>query len=284
MAPDDDGTGAPPAPAPPPPAPAAAPDPQVPSGSIFDAAGEDDKPAAPAAPGDKPARPEWLAPEFWDDSAGQPRLEALAKSQRDLRARISRGEGKVPEKPDGYALPKVEGLGDGVVPPDDALWSAVRGAAHAAGITQTQLEALAKPYLEFAAKHRPPEADPQANEAAARAAAEQELAKLGPNGKQMVRDMGAWIRGLHAGGALTDGEAMALRSIGTAEGIRALAKLRERGGERAIPVEALQDGAMTQADAQRLLRDGFAKGDQALIDRGRRALADLDRAGMLRPQ
>ena len=111
-----------------------------------------------------------------------------------------------------------------------------------------------------------------------------ELAKLGPDGAAVVRDVSDWMRGLATRGLLSAEEHAALRQVGTAHGVRALAKLRELAGERPIPVTALDDGSATDADARRTLTEGYAKGDEALIARGRSMLAQLDKAGRLRPR
>jgi hypothetical protein len=254
-------------------APAAAP-------SIFDAVPT----AAPPAGADgKPARPEWLAEPFWDPVKGEPRLESLARSQADLRARVARGEGVLPEAPDGYALPAVEGLPDNYIPPADPVWTDVRSAAHKAGVTQTQMEAIVRPYLAHVARIRAeqPPADPAAQQAQQAEALRAEIGKLGSSGPQIVREIGGWIAGMEARGSLTAEEAAALRDVGTAAGVRALLKLRELGGEQAIPVTALDDAAMTEDEARRTLVEGYRANDQALLAKGRRALEALQKRGGL---
>lgn len=233
----------------------------------------------------KPQRPDNIPEQFWDSEKGEVRLAELGKSWLDLRTKVARGEGKIPDAPDGYALPAMEGMPEDLVPANDPVWTEVRAAAHKAGVTQAQMDALTKPFLAaqmkaLAAKQQA--TDPAAAEAQRRQWAEQEVAKLGPNGQQVVRDVGGWIGGMVARGSLSEGEGRALKALGTAEGVRALAKLREAMGAPPIPTEALDGATMTQADATRMMQDGYRKGDQEMVERARRALEELDRRGHLR--
>lgn len=244
--------------------------------SIFDALD------APAKDADgKPTRPDWCPEPFWNAEKGEPMVEALAKSQADLRKQISRGDHKPPEKPDAYVLPKIEGLPE--VPADDPLWTTVRAAAHEAGLSQAQLERVVKPYLEAARQRIPANADPAAAEAARRAAYAEEIAKLGPNGRAQAADIKGWIMGLESSGALSAEEARALLGVGNAAGVRALMKLRARGGgEQAIPIDVVDPGQASQADAQAMMVKGFADKDEAMVKRGRGILQKLEAEGRLR--
>lgn len=252
------------------PAPAeSAPAPAAPE-SLFDVAGD----AAPPADG----RPEWLPEQFWDEKAKAPKLEHLAKSWADLRTRIARRGDDPPASADDYRLPEVEALPEALRPaPDDPVWKAVRENALKAGVTQKQLEAIAAPYL----RHLAEQAGAQADPAAQRAAYEAELARLGPTGRQVVAEVGAWLKGLEARGILTAEEAREFRGISTAEGVRALAKLRAMTGEKPVPVEALDPGAMSYADARRMMREAIERKDQKLGEQAARALQELAARGAL---
>jgi hypothetical protein len=243
-------------------------------------------PAAPAAPG---ARPEFVPEQFWDPATNQPRIEAMAKSWRDLRAKVSQGIGTTPENPDSYAFPKIEGLTEELVKPDDPLWKQVRESAHKAGVTQQQLEAIISPYIQDALQRgkQQPAASPEEDAAARQAARAAELGKLGPNGDLMVRDIKGWITGLQSRGGLTDAEAQALMTAGNADGIRALAKLRALAGEKPIPLDSLAGADMTTAEARALMiqgniekRAGQASGEEK-ISRALRALEGLEKRGLL---
>lgn len=241
--------------------------------------------AAQAAPTEKPRKPDRLPDAFWDAEKGQVRLEELIASHHDLRTKIARGEHKPPARPEDYRLP--EGIPDGLVAPDDPLWAVVREAAHQAGIPERDLHAIAKPYLaklaEIAGTHRPPAApDPAAMQAALQA----ELDKLGPGGPAMVRAVDGWLKGLVAAKVITAEGYEALREISTAEGVRALAALRERAGEKPLGIEpGTLPGLGSEAEARALLREGYRLGadtpeGREKIARGREMLERLEAAGV----
>ena len=255
---------------------------QLQAGGLFAAAEE--KPAAeggeakPAAAG---ARPEWLPEQFWDAEKGA-NLEALAKSQRDLRAQISRGDHKPPEKPDAYALPAIEGVKvEDLVPADNPLWQAVRTEAHKAGVTQAQLNAVLSPYLAGLAEHAKAN-DPAAREAAQAATLTAELAKLGPNGPALVRDIGGQIKGMVTRGSLSAAEGRELLGMSTAAGISAMAKLFQLGGGLPINLDSISSNTASQADLEVQLQKAIAKGDDAKRAKLLRQLGDLEARGELR--
>jgi len=232
------------------------------------------------APAQGSARPEWLPEQFWDEAAKAPKLEALAKSWSDLRTRIARAGEDPPPSPSEYRLPDVDKLPEALKPTaDDPVWQAVRENAHKAGVTQKQLEAIVTPYLAHLAAEAAARQDPQA----LRAAYETELARLGPNGKAMVREVGQWLKGLEARGYITADERAAAEGISTAEGVRLLAKLRAMTGEKPIPLEALDGSAMSYEDARRMMREAIAKRDERLGEQAKRALAELARRGAVPP-
>jgi hypothetical protein len=253
--------------------------------NLFDAVGDGEGSQAASQPAGAAGRPEGLPDQFWDPDKNSVRAGELAKSWLDLRRKVSRGEGTIPEKPEAYTLPEVEG-GKDLVPADDPLWTTMRGAAHAAGVTQKQLEALAKPFLEFGLKARGEKkpADPAAEQAAVEAATKAEMERLGPNARVLVADMKGWIGGMESRGQLTKDEAGALRLLGNAAGIRALAKLRELTGEKPIPTDNLAAEGGTEADARRIMREGMQKNDQGMVTKARRMLAELEKRGELSVQ
>lgn len=249
--------------------------------TLADIAGED---VITTGEDGKPVMPDWLPGEqFWDKEKGEPRVAELAKSWKDLRGQLSRAGQKAeapPEKPDAYALPQVEGIPADFFQPDDPLLPAVKAAAHAAGVSQKQFEAIAKPYLEVVAQ-RMKGADPKALEEADRAAYQTELAKLGPDGKAVARQAFTWVTGLKDRGILTDDEAFALQVVGTAPGVRALLKLQQMAGGPPIPMDAIADASASEGDARALLAEGYAKNDPDKIAKGNRILGDLIKKGVL---
>ncbi len=254
--------------------------------NLFDSAPDAPASTTPSAPS---TRPDHIPEQFWDPATNQPRIEAMAKSWTDLRRKVSQGTSAAPETPDAYAFPKIEGLSQEIVKADDPLWLQVRQSAHKAGVSQAQLEAILTPYIQDTLKKA--EQSPAASPEADRAAREQYLAEqkqqLGPNADLMISDMKQWIKGMETRGSLTEGEAKALLAAGNADGIRALAKLRAMTGEKAIPLDTLAGAEMTVQDARQLMTAGFAEKNQGLasgeekIERGRRALQDLQRRGLL---
>jgi hypothetical protein len=241
------------------------------------------------APKQTAQRPEGLPDQFWDAEKGEVRLAELIKSQADLRRIVSRGEHKPPPTPDDYKLPTGDTIPADLIKPDDPLWKATCAAAHARGFSQADLEALAKPFLETLAEltkdARP--LSPEEAKAAQEQAMAAEMAKLGAQGPAMVRGVDTWLKGLAAKQVLTADELAALRSVGTADGVRALAKLRELAGERSLGINA---GAApeigSEEEARALLRQGFAAGGEqtdegrALLQKGREMLRRLEAAGV----
>lgn len=259
-----------------------APPPTEEDGGLFSLA-EQDAPPPPDADG-KPQRPEGLPENFWDPDKGAIRADQLVKSWRDLRGMVSRGEHKAPEKPEAYQLPAVEGLPEGFIGGEgDTLWPTLRTAAHQAGVTQKQLEALATPFLQAvaAAQKDGPSPDAKADPEAYKAAYAAEMAKLGPNGEALTRDVGGWMKGLASRGVLSGPELAALRGITTAEGVRALAKLREMTGEKPMPVDAIGGDIISQADAERMMQESYAKNDEGMRAKARAALQELEKRGLL---
>lgn len=257
---------APPADAAPPPA----------TTSIFDAAND---PPPPTEDG-KPGRPDYIPENFWDAEKGEPRIEQMARTVAELRAKISRGEQKAPKAPEDYKLPTVEGLAAEAVKPDDPLWTDVRKAAHEMGLSQAQLEALAKPYLARMAEAMQQQQADASPEVVQQRYAE-EVKRLGPEGPALLRDVKGWMGGLVQRGILTAEEAGALRGVGNADGVRALAKLRQLSGEQPIPVTAVEDGKGSLQDAQRMMTEGYKKNDMAMVRRGEARIAELEKQGAL---
>jgi hypothetical protein len=245
--------------------------------------------AKPAPSKPTAQRPEGLPDQFWDAEKGEVRLAELIKSQADLRRIVSRGEHKPPPTPDDYKLPTGDTIPGDLIKPDDPLWKATTAAAHARGFSQADLEALAKPFLETLAEltkdARP--LSPEQAKAAQEQALAAEMAKLGPQGQAMIRGVDTWLKGLAAKQVLTAEELTALRSVGTADGVRALAKLRELAGERSLGINAgVAPEIGSEEEARALLRQGFAAGGEqtdegrALLEKGRDMLRRLEAAGV----
>lgn len=241
-------------------------------------------PAPAAGPDGKPQRPEDVPEAFWDAEKGAIRPDALVKSWRDLRKQISRGEHKPPAAADAYTLPAVEGLPEDFLGGEnDALLPGIREAALKAGLTVQQFQAIAQPFLGELAKRLADTQpmDPAAEAEAVAAYEAAEIAKLGPNGKLVVAQLRAQLDGLQARGTFTPGERAALR-LGTAEAVLAVQKLLQLAGEKPIPLDGLAPGLASQADLERMLREGYAKNDDNLVRKAREGLQALAGKGLLR--
>jgi hypothetical protein len=221
-------------------------------------------------------RPEHIPEAFWDPVRGEPRIEAMMKSWTDLRRQISRGDHKPPARAEEYRLPLPEGAPQSLVASDDPILASVRQSAHAAGISQAQFDALARPFLSEFAKIA---GNTQAPAAARQAYVNAELAKLGPGGEAQLRGLATWGQGLLRKGAISPEEFNEFRGFASsAAGVRLLAKLRALAGEQPVPVDAAaipDEGSLE--DAYTLI----AKGDDASKAKARRILERLDRAGLL---
>jgi hypothetical protein len=260
--------------------PAEASAPELPEVNLLDPPAAEPPPVT--GPDGKPQRPEDVPEAFWDAEKGAIRPEALMKSWRDLRKQISRGEHKPPAAADAYALPAVEGLPQDFLGTDDPLLHSIREAALKAGLTVPQFQAIARPFLAELAKRLQDNAEPPAPDPAALEAARQaEIAKLGPQGERVRRQVEAYLDGLTTRGVLTKEERNSLYAPNAAA-VRAFHKLMELTGEKPIPVDALDAGQASQPDLQRMLREGYQKRDEQLIARARQGLDDLARKGLLR--
>lgn len=172
------------------------------------------------------ARPEFLPEQFWDAEKGEARLESLAKSWADTRAALKTKGGEAPKTAEEYQFQAPEGL---TIDKDDPGLKFFRQAAHKAGISQEAFNTVAGEFLKEA----------QASgllEPVKPIDAKAEMAKLGEAGDAMVRAVTAWGMQMKENGIWTDDDFAEVVILGsTAEGIRALNKLREYYGGEKIP-------------------------------------------------
>jgi len=212
--------------------------------------------AAPAAaPGDdKP--PEWMPENFLKD--GKPDYEALAKSWRDLRGKISKGAHNAPA--DGkYNLSAFGDKGE-----ENPIGQTLAGWAKENGISAAAFEELTNKISAQAQEIMGADmVDPKA-----------EMAKLGPNANAVVNGMVDWARGLVNKGvwAKEDFEEFKIMG-GTARGLQALLKIRE-AYEGRVPIESVpQDGAPTKEDLYQMVADPKYKTDAAYRQKVERLFA-----------
>lgn len=204
----------------------------------------DHKAADTAAPAE---RPEWMPENFWKD--GNPDYEGLAKSWRDLRGKISKGEHNAPA--DGNY--KLDAFGEGY-DNENPIAQTLTGWARENGLSQAQFDDLAGKLIS------------QAREIAGNDIIDpaQELQKLGPNGRAMVDGMVDWARGLVNKGIWSADDFEEFKIMGgTARGLNALVKIRE-AYEGRVPIQsAPMDGAPSKDELYQMVGDPRYQNDPA---------------------
>lgn len=181
----------------------------------------DHKPAEPVDHLAMTERPDWLPENFWKDS--KPDLEGMAKSWRDLRAKISKGDHNAPA--DGNY--KLDAFGEDYAP-DNPIAQTLTGWAKENGLSQAQFDDLAEKLTTQARDLMQQETiDPA-----------EELKQLGPNGNAVVNGMVDWARGLVNKGVWSKDDFEEFKIMGgTARGLTALMKVRE-AYEGRVPIES----------------------------------------------
>lgn len=182
----------------------------------------------PSAKDTSPAdRPDWLPENFWKDGQGD--YESLAKSWRDLRAKISKGEHNAPA--DGnYKLTAFGDDYDG----DNPIAKTLTSWAKENGISQAQFDELAgQLYNQSKDLMQTETIDPEV-----------EMKQLGPNGQAIIGGMVDWARGLVSKGIWGKDDFEEFKIMGgTARGLTALMKIREayegRIPTQSIPLEGM---------------------------------------------
>jgi hypothetical protein len=205
------------------------------------------KAAEPGTEADDPLeRPDYWPENFWKKDANEPDLEGIAKSWRDLRAKISKGHHNAPA--DGNY--DMGSFGDTAA--DNPMAQELAAFAKDNGLSQAQFDDLATRLRSKASELMEGDRiDPQV-----------EIKKLGPNA--IVGGMVDWARGLVNKGvwAKEDFEEFKIMG-GTAQGLRALMKLRE-SYEGRIPIEtAPMEGAPTKEELYQMVGDPRYKTDPA---------------------
>jgi hypothetical protein len=191
-------------------------------------------------------KPDWLPKPFFDEKTGQVNVEALAKSQTDLRQQASKS-GKAPAKPADYDLAiaddnaELKAIEERVVVPDeetgvDPLVEGFRTAAHELNLSPEQAKGLYEWYLKTGGELLPDPVDQEA-----------EVKKLGENGMALLRDLKEFQTNLLAAGALNDDTAAAFGDLcTTAEGALLIQQIREHYMDRRIPDIAAHEAASSE--------------------------------------
>jgi len=202
-----------------------------------------------AAAEDPLERPDYWPENFWNKDSNEPDLEGIAKTWRDLRAKISKGAHNAPA--DGkYDLSSFGGEEAAGNPMANTL----AGWAKENGLSQAQFDDLATSLRNQAQELMSGEiVDPA-----------EEMKKLGPNANAVVNGMVDWARGLVAKGVWSKDDFEEFRIMGgTARGLTALMKIRE-AYEGRVPIESAPiDGAPSKEELYAMVADPKYKSDPA---------------------
>lgn len=187
-------------------------------------------------------RPEWVPEQFWSESDG-PDLEGLSKSYNELRTKFSQGKHKAPK--DGQY--DWSSLKDHGIPDDDPLLNDFSSFAAQAGMSQDQFDEITKMYMEHVGDIL----------GAADTDIQAEMDKLGKNGEKVIQSTSQWLNKMQTSGVLTHEEADAVANAATsADFVKALNKIRDSYGEKAIPAIDIQEtNAVTKADLDAMVAD-----------------------------
>lgn len=193
-------------------------------------------------------KPEYLPDNFWNPDKGEPDLEGMAKSWRDLRAKISQGKHNAPA--DGKY--DVSAFGDGAE--ENQMAKTITGWAKENGLSQAQFDDLVS-QLQTNAKEM------MAGEIIDPA---EEVKQLGPNGQAIINGMVDWARGLVKKGVWSADDFEEFKIMGgTARGLNALMKIRE-AYEGRVPIEtAPVEGAPSKEELYAMVGDPRYKTDAA---------------------
>jgi hypothetical protein len=202
-------------------------------------------------------KPDFVADRFYDEETGKTDWEGIAKSQSELYSKLRANKHSIPD--DGKYDTKFL---DGKVPEDDEILQKFKTVASDRGLTQDDFEEIASQVIELAVSSAPPGPDPE-QEKLNKA---DELSKLGPNGEDILNGHVQWAQSLVQKEVWT-GEDFDEFKIwgGSANGIKALTRLRQYYGEKPIPVHTHTDGdgQDTEDELQALVGDPKMQTDPA---------------------
>lgn len=166
-------------------------------------------------------RPDWYPEKFWDSEEG-PDLENLVKSYNELQKKFSQGKHKAPEEYDGGIFQNAN------IPEDDELYVTYKDWAKEHGITQAAFDQLAEKYIEMAGGQVEQE----------ELSYQEEYKKLGPNADATIKSMTDWAQSLVRKGVWGENDFEEFKIMGgTADGMRALQKIRAYYGDQTVPVD-----------------------------------------------
>lgn len=194
-------------------------------------------------------RPDWWPENFWRKDSAEPDLEGIAKSWMDMRKMVSTGKHKAPA--DG----KYDTSAFGDTPEDDPVRSHVMSWAQENGISQAALDKLVGDVVKMGGERVEN----------AQRSIQQEKAALGPNADAVIKGMTDWARGLVNKGIWGKDDFEEFKYMGgTANGIKALMKLRESYEGSRIPTQSLPvEGQPSKDELYQMVADPKYKSDPA---------------------
>ena len=164
---------------------------------------------------EEPERPEWLPEKFKT-------AEDLASAYSELQKKFSQGKHKAPEDYDTSIFEEA-GIGD-----DDPLYNVYRDWAKENGVSQDAFEQLAGTFIQMA----------QGESQQAEISYKEEYEKLGPNADVTIKSMTDWASSLVRKGVWSDADFEEFKVMGgTAQGLRALQKIRSYYGDKPVPID-----------------------------------------------
>lgn len=183
---------------------------------------------------------EWFPDKFWNDETG-PDVENLAKSYSELQKKFSQGKHKAPESYDTELFSQAQ------IEADDPLLSTYSQWAKDNGVSQAAFEELGKEFIALAGQA----------EAEEQLSYKQEHEKLGPNADLTIKSMTEWAQGLMRKGVWGEDDFEEFKIMGgTAQGLKALQKVRSYYGDQPVPIDVVQpEGAPSKEELNAMVGD-----------------------------
>lgn len=193
-------------------------------------------------------REDWFPEKFWNEESG-PDIENLAKGYAELQKKFSQGKHKTPENYDTSLFEK------NGIPQDDELMQTFVNWSKENGVTQGAFDELAATFIGTA----------NANFEAEEVATKEEYEKLGPNADLTIKSMADWAQGLVRKGVWGEDDFEEFKVMGnTAQGLKALQKIRGYYGDQTVPVAVGQpEGAPSKEELGAMVADPRYTSDTA---------------------
>lgn len=194
-------------------------------------------------------RPDWLPENFYDKKTGTVNVEALAKSQQDLRKQVSMGGKDVPKDPTGYEFGVPDDMkdiedrvllkGENGEPDPIVDWFGKKAVEHE--MPKAVAQDMYRDFVKLLGDITPEPINPQ-----------DEIKSLGPEGQNYINHLAKFHKHLNDLGVFNkETSAAFLAATTTASGVRMIQGLREYYGEKPIPGNTEIAATSDDADALR---------------------------------